>query len=768
MSTFKVNRGQFWLDDQPVLIQAGEFHYFRTPVDQWRRRLEMLQASGFNAVAAYIPWLWHEPSEGVFDVGGHSHPMRDLAGFLDLATEMGFWIIARPGPYIMAETHNEGIPGWLFANHPKATYIDQNDKPTNLASYLHPEFLACASRWYRAVFAVLTPRQITHGGRIIMIQLDNEMGMAQWVRNLVDVNTDTLTRLVSYLEATHGPALASRYAVPPTPQSLKQAILEPHAPDGRTVIEDYRRFYRLYLREYTQFLLAESKACGMDVPPVINIHGFGNGGKTFPIGLSQLIDVLELDDVVSATDVYPIRIDEGNFNHMLLVNEMTRALQNPQQALFSIEFQAGGNNDFGGFQASLPDLHTRLCLSTGMRAINHYLFFDGENLPELSSNRRHDWGHPVRKDGTPRRHFPRYARLSRVLNAYGRALVEAQPEVVTTVGFVLDQYMTEVNNALTRPETDALTQRRDVALFDMLGRGLALTHRAFDAMELSRATLDPARTPVLWVMMARPCSAAVQQKLVEYVGAGGRLVLAGGMCVEDLEHGPCTLLKDALGITSVDAPDPAPPSFLRVFDHDGVPVGFYETYAGEFDEVFATDPAGRVVGFTRALGRGTVVVLGSAVPAYTLDDLDVMERIAQRVGCPSPFTLSDWADVRLSSGPAGSFVYLNNYQDDPIETTVSYRGQALFGGRAVHIPARQGAILPLDWRLNADVTIHFATSEIVSVQADAAGVRIATALKDCVVELTAPGLKSAVGPADQRVTIACHTGVIELTRGGRA
>ena len=39
MSNFYVRDGHFWIDDQPQLIQAGEFHYFRTPQDQWAHRL---------------------------------------------------------------------------------------------------------------------------------------------------------------------------------------------------------------------------------------------------------------------------------------------------------------------------------------------------------------------------------------------------------------------------------------------------------------------------------------------------------------------------------------------------------------------------------------------------------------------------------------------------------------------------------------------------------------------------------------------------------
>ena len=57
MNKFFAKDGQFWLNDQPMMIQAGEFHYFRTPQNEWRQRLELLKGAGFNAVAAYIPWL---------------------------------------------------------------------------------------------------------------------------------------------------------------------------------------------------------------------------------------------------------------------------------------------------------------------------------------------------------------------------------------------------------------------------------------------------------------------------------------------------------------------------------------------------------------------------------------------------------------------------------------------------------------------------------------------------------------------------------------
>ena len=473
--------------------------------------------------------------------------------------------------------------------------------------------------------------------------------------------------------------------------------------------------------------------------------------------------------MVSATDVYPIFIGEGNFHQLVLVNEMTKALQNPQQPLFSIEFQAGGNQDFGGAQASLYDLHSRLCISCGMRAINHYLFFDGENDPVLSPNKRHNWGHPVRKDGTLRRHYFRYPKLSRVLAAYGTDLVRSRPKTVATIGFLLDYFMTEVNNDLTRPATDILTHQREVILFDQLGRGLALTHRPFDALELTRAPLDVTRTPILWVMMEKQCDAATQQKLLEYVQQGGRLILVGRLAEETFDHIPCTILRDAIGIQSVQDDPVATSSNIRVFAHHDVPVSFLETYHGNFDEVFATSSDGQTIGFIKQLGKGQVLVFGAALPANTLEDLDILHQMANRMGCPPLFSMSDWADVRLSEAENGRFLFVNNYQDDPIETVITYDGAPLFGGHSLEIAARRGLILPLEWQIKSGILLHYLTSEVIEIVDEGAHLVIKTEQNNFFAELSLNGYRcdqSLIVSQDdqQRFTLHGSNGIIELVR----
>ena len=768
MNTFEVKDGQFWLNDQPLFIQAGEFHYYRTPADQWAHRLDLLRAAGFNAVAAYIPWLWHQPQPDISDLDGHTHPMRDLAGFLDLAASMGLYIIARPGPYIMAETINEGIPPWVFERHPAAAFVSQDGKVQNVASYLHPDFLKCVEGWYAAVFPVLAPRQITHGGNILLVQLDNEMGMIQWVRNIVDTNPDTLARFAAYLQATYGDRLGQRYPAALT-DFLREQITRPQPPDAANVMEDYRRFYRVYLRDYMVFLWERARAHGMTVPPVVNIHGFANGGKTFPIGLSQLIAVMELDGMVSATDVYPGFIGEGNFHQLVMVNEMTKALQIPQQPLFSIEFQAGGNQDFSGGQSSFYDLHTRLCVSCGMRAINHYLFFDGENDPVLSPTKRHDWGHPVRKDGTLRRHYARYPRLSCVLAAYGADLVLSQPKTVATIGFLLDDFMTEVSNPVARPAADILTHQRDMILFDFLARGLVLTHRPFNTLELTRARLDAAQTPVLWVMMEKQCDAATQQKLADYLHQGGRLILVGRLCEETFDHTPCTILQEAIGIQRLHSDPPFTPARIQAFDYRDIPVSFLEIYTGDFDEIFATSTAGQPAGFIKKIGKGEVMVFGAALAANTLDDLDILHQMANRMDCLPLFTLSDWADVRLSAGDNGDFLFVSNYQDDSVETVISTNGAPLLGGHALTLPARRGVILPLDWQIKPGILIHYLTSEVTDVTDAGTRLVIKTEQDEYFAEISLTGYRCddalIVRRLDgQRLRLHGNSGVIELTK----
>lgn len=159
MHTFEI-RDQFLLDGEPFRILSGAVHYFRVHPSDWHHSLYNLKAMGFNTVETYVPWNLHEPRPGEFDFSG----ALSIARFLDEAAELGLWAIVRPSPFICAEWEFGGMPAWLLE--------DRSMRPRSR----DPRFLECVARYYDALMPTLVDRQVTHGGNVIMMQVENEYG----------------------------------------------------------------------------------------------------------------------------------------------------------------------------------------------------------------------------------------------------------------------------------------------------------------------------------------------------------------------------------------------------------------------------------------------------------------------------------------------------------------------------------------------------------------------------------------------------------------
>jgi hypothetical protein len=105
--------------------------------------------------------------------------VRDIDKLLDIAAEVGIYVIARPGPYINAETTGGGFPGWLTTQAGRA----RSDAP---------DYLAAADEWLHHVDAIIKRHQLTDGtGTVILYQIENELastGTSQrnYMQNLYD------------------------------------------------------------------------------------------------------------------------------------------------------------------------------------------------------------------------------------------------------------------------------------------------------------------------------------------------------------------------------------------------------------------------------------------------------------------------------------------------------------------------------------------------------------------------------------------------------
>lgn len=157
--TFKIE-DKFYLDDKPFQIISGAIHYFRVVPEYWRDRLEKLKNMGCNTVETYIPWNFHEPKKGVFLWEG----WHDVCRFIETAQELGLYVIVRPAPFICAEWEWGGLPAWLLAEEgmrPRCSY---------------EPFMKHVREYYEVLLPKLLPYQIDRGGKIILMQIENEYG----------------------------------------------------------------------------------------------------------------------------------------------------------------------------------------------------------------------------------------------------------------------------------------------------------------------------------------------------------------------------------------------------------------------------------------------------------------------------------------------------------------------------------------------------------------------------------------------------------------
>jgi beta-galactosidase len=174
MGTFQVAGDDFVLDGEPYRIISGALHYFRVHPDDWADRIRKARLMGLNTIETYVPWNAHEPQPGEWTASGG----LDLGRFLRTVHEEGLHAIVRPGPYICAEWDNGGLPAWLFTD------------PRVGIRRSEPRFIAAVTGYLERVLEIVRPLQISEGGPVLLVQIENEYGAygddADYLRHLVD------------------------------------------------------------------------------------------------------------------------------------------------------------------------------------------------------------------------------------------------------------------------------------------------------------------------------------------------------------------------------------------------------------------------------------------------------------------------------------------------------------------------------------------------------------------------------------------------------
>jgi beta-galactosidase len=275
--TSEVKDNVWFVDGEPFVLISGAYHYFRIPRDLWENSLTLLKDAGLNTISTYIPWIWHEIKEGVFDFEGQTSPERNLVEFISIVKRLGYKLIVRPGPYIFAEYRGYGVPDWLREKYPELLQVEKNGKRHKEVTMRHPRFLKKVKNWYYTLIdRVLEP--YINDGTIIAIQPDNEAG------ELLVANTNkrnhhpyVLRMFINWLLEKYDSTIESLNAVWKSSFTDFSKIRPPQGwirPELKEEFADWHEFLEQYVAHYLKTLKSILRKKGITTPIFFNDPSF--------------------------------------------------------------------------------------------------------------------------------------------------------------------------------------------------------------------------------------------------------------------------------------------------------------------------------------------------------------------------------------------------------------------------------------------------------------------------------------------------------------
>ena len=514
------------VDGKPFFIHSAAFFYYRIPTDQWERLLRLYRAVGINTIDLYIPWNWHEPTDGDLDFDGHTNPRRNLRVLLSLIARHNFKLIARPGPEILNEWKHGGYPGWL---------LDR------------PEYGMNPVDWIEGRYPPLDGLNAT----------DAEAAAAGWLENSTHMSksrewlTAVSKELAQY--SSHRITGAVPGEDPPATPDVSGPLLFVQLGDDFALGRSNRVGPDFW--SYVESLRGAVEAGGVSVPVFINptdmrVSAEGSGRERAIGVMGQWYMPRR-----AGAEIAEQRFTAADAAEIELFTEELKT--QPAFPPVMIEYQAGwytpGDDDRPVESAPQNTLlSSRLLIANGIHGLNYFPLQDtyspaGYSVPW--ANRSYRWDAAFAPDGEPRPRLRAVLRNMEILHRWGTLLAASHKRADFAIVNPLGAFPQE------------LLERADISLVSTTVMQL----ERLGAVEMNSSELvDPQYQPVeqllrnpltlLPVFDAEKAqfqlSEKAQQTIVEYVRGGGTLVVfpqrPRGKIIEEL-------YKDAPAGTGGDA-----------------------------------------------------------------------------------------------------------------------------------------------------------------------------------------------------------------------
>ena len=571
--------GVLHTDGAPGMLATADYPYYRDNPTVWRDRLRTLRdETGIRVVTSYFPWRHHQPdADTPPDFTGATRPDRDLLGYLRICAELGLSVVAKPGPFIHAETNYGGLPDWICpaVNPEVEPTLDADGGPVlwngsvlgadggierwPLPSPQGAYFNARVAEWMRAVGKEVLLETTTPDGPVVLVQIANEGLFTDGSLPLwsYDYSAPGLAffrrRLAGYyggLDAyneVHGTAHTAWDAVePPRERRTAGSVRE------QLALADWGRFHSDLLSEayhgWTEALAPDVPVLVNLNPPAEHVHSLdGWLSRVRPeqwngihYGFTNWMGVVSTDRTSHARYVIAAKRAPGpNLEENWGFSE-----------LYDRAYAAGATS----FHQSL------LALAAGATGINVYTGVAtsgwGDDMDIMHVAPYPDCP-PIDADGNPTDKAATVRMLADFFAAHGAEFLAATPVTGASWGL----YTPYAAVAAWAPDDDTTGPGcgRPLRAFHERMRASGQDYRLVDLESADAATL--AAHPHLVLHGGAFMHAGVQRLLADHLAAGRTVEIEGELPRLDELLRPCTVLAEALaaaGSAAGSAAEPAP------------------------------------------------------------------------------------------------------------------------------------------------------------------------------------------------------------------
>ncbi len=692
--SFNSSNGYFLKNNKPHFVISGEIHYFRLDPKLWEKHLKLLKQSGANTTSTYIPWDWHEIKEGQFDFSGKTNPARNLVKYIELCKKVGLDLIVKPGPYILAEYENQGLPDWLLKKVSKKAYaLDENGNiiSPDLMSYLSDEYLDYTFRWYDKVIPLLTKYQHENDGPIIMLQVCNEVGVFQWLTGRIDYNPSVISLFKKFLIDKYQSIQELNKIYGTSYSSFKDISAPVGKIDNRQqycAYYDFHLFYRKYFAMYLEILSKKIRSYGMNVQLTHNIPGwiYGNAAE-LPMLISTYEEILRTNkEIIFGLDHIPEFVSFRNAHSDLACNKILEALQ-PQAPVWAAEFQAGTREHQVKCDANDLETFYYASLAHGMKSFNYYMFSQGINPKGKGFyGKTFYYQTPLEANARSTKLYNSIKKVNSFIRKESEDLLLSKTKADICVGLYKPYFYTELTTSQMLREKRLDVEKlglqydprfvREELLFNGLLRSFQTLNFQYELKDLENTSLENLlKYKQLWIVTTEFMDAETQQLLATFVKKGGKLIMYPVIPTLDLYLNPCTIIQDELKIKLSKSTSP---NKVHAFGIEDLFTVFRDKqiFSDRKADVVAITENEAVCGIRKKIEKGTITLLGFAF-GYTSDEhLMLVEKLLETDNVKREIKLSD-KDIQfiIRKSDKYSYIFLLNYHNE--EKTIRLKNKKI-------------------------------------------------------------------------------------------